>query len=137
MTTPQLTIGFDLGTRYSELFAITAAGEVVAQERVATTRQDVEQRFEDFEHATVVIEAGPVTMWIKELLESLGHAVIVANPREVDIRRFDESAERLEVTFQVSVDSFDALDASRADLRALHPALNVTFLDNRGFGSLV
>lgn len=56
---------------------------------------------------------------------------------EVDIKRFDEGPNGLEATFQVTFDSFDALDASRGDLRALDPDIQVSFLDNRGFGNLV
>lgn len=79
----QMTIGLDLGSKWSELFALAADGEILAQERVATTRSAMKKRFKDFEPARVVIETGAVSLWVKELLESCGHEVIVANPRQI------------------------------------------------------
>jgi uncharacterized membrane protein YhiD involved in acid resistance len=56
---------------------------------------------------------------------------------EVDIRRFDEGPNGIEATFHVRFDSFSELDESRGKLRALDPAIQVSFLDNRGFGNIV
>jgi len=64
-------------------------------------------------------------------------SVLKKHCSEVDIKRFDEGPNGLEATFQVTFDSFDALDAGRSELRALDPDIQVSFLDNRGFGNLV
>ena len=66
---PMLTIGLDLGKRYSRFFALAATGEVVAEERISTTWEKLEKRFAQFEPATVIIEAGALSVWVKAALE--------------------------------------------------------------------
>ena len=64
-------------------------------------------------------------------------SILKRHCKEVDIRRFDAGPDGLEATFKVTFGSFDKLDASRVELRALDPDIHVSFLDNRGFGNLV
>lgn len=54
----------------------------------------------------------------------------------VDMKRFDESKDRLEAAFQVSFAGFAALEASKAELRGLNEAVSIAFLDHRGIGGL-
>ena len=76
-------IGMDLGDRRSELCAMNSAREVIWRQSVKMGREDVREFFETVEPTLVVIEAGTHSMWVSELLKSLGHEVIVANPRQL------------------------------------------------------
>lgn len=76
-----LSIGLDLGDRFSYLVAIAADGEVLSQERVATTREALRARFAEVARGTrVVCEAGTHSPWVSALLEELGLEAVVANP---------------------------------------------------------
>ena len=50
---------------------------------VRTSWEDLGTRFALFESATVVIEAGPSSVWVKAAIEEIGHEVLVANPRKL------------------------------------------------------
>ena len=50
----------------------------------------------------------------------------------VDIRRLDESSDRLELAFDVEIKNSHELDALRKDLFQLSKGLRVTFFDDRG-----
>jgi uncharacterized membrane protein YhiD involved in acid resistance len=50
----------------------------------------------------------------------------------VNLRRFDESAERLEACFLVDFDDFAKLSQGKEDLQKLSPALTISFLENKG-----
>ena len=80
MSVPALTIGFDLGDKTGHLFALAYDGEVLADECIATDRDAIVERFSDFPTSRVVIEAGTQSQWVAELLDALGHEVVVANP---------------------------------------------------------
>jgi len=79
----KMTIGLDLGDRHSYFYSLDSAGENLESGRVQTTRSALEKRFRSCEAARVVIEAGTHSPWVSRLLASLGHEVIVANPRKV------------------------------------------------------
>ncbi len=78
-----LTIGCDLGDRRSELCVVDADAVVVKRHRFASTRKGFGTVFSDFAPSRVVIEVGGHSPWVCRLLESQGHEVIVANPRNV------------------------------------------------------
>lgn len=82
-TIPNVTIGVDLGDRFSYLHGLDAAGECLEEGRIRTTHEGFRQRFENRERARVVMEAGTHSPWVKRLLEALGQEVIVANPRKL------------------------------------------------------
>ena len=82
---PDWTIGVDLGDQYSEVCVLDAAGEIEKRQRIATTSQAVQRAFAALPKARVVLEAGTHSPWLSRLLETLGHEVIVANPRQVPI----------------------------------------------------
>jgi len=82
-TIPNVTIGLDLGDRFSYQHALDADGECLEEGRIRTTHEGLRQRFENVERARVVMEAGTHSPWVERLLEALGHEVIVANPRKL------------------------------------------------------
>ena len=79
MTVPYLTIGVDLGDKYHHIFALRYDGEVLADERIANTKESLVRHFDEFPAARVVVEAGAQSQWISEFLTALGHEVIVAS----------------------------------------------------------
>lgn len=75
-----LTIGIDLGDEYSQVCVLDAEGEVVEEGRVRTTEPAFRVRFDGLAPCLTVLEVGTHSPWISRLLESLGHACLVANP---------------------------------------------------------
>jgi len=78
-----LTIGMDLGDKYSRYCILDACGEVLESGRVATTRSGMERRFGRMEPCRVALEVGTHSPWVQRLLSEAGHEVVVANPRQV------------------------------------------------------
>jgi len=80
-----LVIGIDLGDKWSSVCVRGADGEVRQEDRVRTNTMDVSRLFSRVEQSLVVMEVGTHSPWASRLLESLGHAVIVANPRRLKL----------------------------------------------------
>ena len=79
-----MTVGVDLGDRYSYLcFVDTESGEVLEESRVRTTQEAFECRFGSERHLHIAIEVGTHSPWVSRLLEECGHEVLVANARKV------------------------------------------------------
>lgn len=87
----KMTIGLDLGDRYSYFYTLEAGGENIESGRVQTTRSALEKRFRSGEAARVVIEAGTHSPWVSRLLAECGHEVVVANPRKLALIAQNES----------------------------------------------
>lgn len=83
MALPKLTIGLDLGDRFTQLCALDARGQIRATERVRTTPAALERHFTGLPHARIVLEVGTHSPWVSRLLEHLGHEVLVANARQL------------------------------------------------------
>jgi transposase len=67
---------------YSSLCVLDADGQVIEEGRVRTTTTALARRFA-ISRCRVVIEVGTHSPWVSRLLASLGHEVVVANPRRV------------------------------------------------------
>jgi transposase len=74
-----LTIGVDLGDRYSRLCVVDEHGEVCEEGRIATMARAMRKRFEGMARCRVVIEVGSHSPWVQRMLEELGHEVITAH----------------------------------------------------------
>jgi transposase len=77
------TVGIDLGDRFSHYCALDAEGSVVAEGRVATTPGAIELHFKGAGRKRIAIEASMHSPWVSRLLATLGHEVLVANPRKL------------------------------------------------------
>jgi transposase len=77
------TIGLDVGDRSSVAVVLDVSGEVVEEVKVTTSPKGVRGLLESRPSSCVALEAGTHSPWIAELAASLGHEVIVANPRKV------------------------------------------------------
>lgn len=79
------TIGLDLGDTKSTLCELDVRGTIVARAEIETTRSALTAKFKRMDRARVVIEACGQSTWIAKLLESFGHEVHVANPRQLHL----------------------------------------------------
>ena len=77
------TIGVDLGDRTSRVCVLDAAGEIVEEATISTTRSAFERKFARLERARMVLETGAHAGWVNDVLEQAGHEVVVANARKV------------------------------------------------------
>lgn len=80
---PGLTVGLDLGDRYSHYCILNQDGDVIEEGRCATTEAGLRQHFADTPRMRIALEAGTHSAWISRLLAGLGHQTIVANPRKL------------------------------------------------------
>ena len=76
-----LTVGVDLGDQWSQYCILGLEGETLAEGQLRTTKQDVAEFFEALNAARVVLEVGTQSAWVREVICSYGHEVLVANPR--------------------------------------------------------
>ena len=83
---PSMTLGIDLGDKYSYLcFLDTESGEVLEEGRLRTTPEALRRRFSSEQQPLrIAIEAGTHSSpWVSRVLEEeCGHEVLVANPRK-------------------------------------------------------
>src|SRR5260370_16407362 len=79
----KLTIGLDLGDRFSWYCVLNEAGEVVLEQKVATTPKAMKEVFGGMPRSRMAFETGTHSPWASRILSKLGHEVIVAHARNV------------------------------------------------------
>ena len=77
----RLTVGVDLGDRWSQYCILGLAGETLAEGQLRTTQEDVREFFQALTVVRVVIEVGTHSAWVQDVITEWGHEVLVANPR--------------------------------------------------------
>jgi transposase len=80
----RLTVGVDLGDQWSHYCILGLEGETLAEGQLRTTPQEVTEFFQALNAARVVVEVGTHSAWVREVICSYGHEVVVANPRLMD-----------------------------------------------------
>jgi transposase len=109
-----LTIGLDVGDRFTELCVLDEHGVVVERDRVQTTAESLRRRMCAHSRARVVLEVGRDSPWMSRLLSELGHEVLVANARMVAlITQSDRKTDRS--------DAEKLARLARVDPELLHP----------------
>ncbi len=110
-----MTVGIDLGDKYSHLCLLDSeSGEVIEEGRLRTTPEAFKQRFCSERPLCVAIEAGTHSPWASRLLKECGHEVLVANPRKTRLIYGDKH----------KTDKLDAENLARlarVDPKLLHP----------------
>jgi transposase len=81
----KLTIGLDLGDRWSYYCVLDEAGEVLLEQKLATTPEAMKQTFERIPRSLIALETGTHSPWLSRLLKELGHAVLVAHAQKVEL----------------------------------------------------
>ncbi len=79
----QLTIGLDLGDRWSFYCVVDEAGGVILEQKLPTTSEAMRRAFEKMPRSRIALETGTHSPWVSRLLTALGHEVIVAHARNV------------------------------------------------------
>src|SRR5215813_14006184 len=77
----RLTVGVDLGDRWSQYCILGLEGETLTEGQLRTTQEDVGEFFQALTVARVVIEVGTHSAWVQDVISEWGHEVLVANPR--------------------------------------------------------
>ena len=80
-----VTIGMDLGDKASRYCLLSDEGEVLREGQVATTIAGMTETFGRIGRGRIAIAVGTHSPWVSRLLESFGHELIVANPRQVKL----------------------------------------------------
>ena len=83
----KLTIGLDLGDRWSWYCVLDEAGDVVLEQKVATTLKAMKEIFGGMARSRMALETGTHSPWVSRVWSELGHEVIVAHARNVIDRR--------------------------------------------------
>lgn len=78
-----LTIGIDLGDRWSDGRVLDELGEVIESFRVRTTEPAMDRQLSRYPASRVVLEVGTHSPWVSRCVTKHGHEGIVANPRRV------------------------------------------------------
>jgi transposase len=79
-----ITIGMDLGDKRSRYCVLDDEGEVVLEGSVVTSKKAMAETFRG-PRRRIAMEVGTHSPWVSRLLQSLGHEVIVANPRQLQL----------------------------------------------------
>ncbi len=81
----KLTIGVDLGDRWSFYCVLDEAGKIILEQKVATTPEAMTQTFGKIPRSLIALEIGTHSPWVSRLLTELGHEVIVAHAQKVEL----------------------------------------------------
>src|ERR1035441_9423546 len=81
----KLTIGVDLGDRWSFYCVLDKAGQVILEQKLPTTPEAMKQTFGKIPRSLIALETGTHSPWVSRLLTLLGHEVIVAHAQKVQL----------------------------------------------------
>jgi transposase len=80
----RLTVGVDLGDKWSNYCIVGLDGEKLTEGELATAQQDFAEFFQSLAAARVVMEVGTHSAWARDVVASCSHEVLVANPRQME-----------------------------------------------------
>ena len=110
----RLTVGVDLGDRWSQYCILGLEGETLAEGQLRTTQEDVKEFFQALTAARVVVEVGTHSAWVQDVISEWGHEVLVANPRLMEgSKRRKRKSDR--------IDAHKLARLGRVDPQSLHP----------------
>lgn len=83
----RMTVGIDLGDRHSHYYVIEERGgkQVTRRGRMSTMMEHFQLEFGKLPPARMILEAGTHSGWVARVLQSMGHEVVIANPRQVHL----------------------------------------------------
>ncbi len=88
---PALTIGLDIGDKFSRYCVLNGEGEVIEESRVKTEASALRRHFEGQPRMRIAMECGTHSPWINRLLQELGHEALVASARKIEAITGSES----------------------------------------------
>lgn len=80
---PLMTMGLDMGDRFSHYCLLNEEGDVVEEGRTQSTEAALRRHFASEPRMRIALECGTHSPWVSRLLSGLGHQVIVANARKI------------------------------------------------------
>ena len=110
----RLTVGVDLGDRWSHYCILGLEGETLSEGQLRTKQQDFAEFFQALLAARVVLEVGTHSGWVQEIISRYGHEVLVANPRLMEGPK-----RRKRKNDRIDADRLARL--GRVDPKSLHP----------------
>lgn len=129
------TIGLDLGDKFSYwclLDSHVGEDEVLEEGRLQTTPPALRKHFGALDSCTIAIEAGTHSAWVERELRSLGHTVIVANPRELrKIHTSDRKNDRADAQALARMARYDPKLLSPIQHRSAQMQVDLTTLRAR------
>ena len=81
----KLTIGLDLGDRWSFYCVLDESGKIILEQKAPTTTEGVKQTFARMPRSLIALETGTHSPWVSRLLTELGHKVLVAHAQKVEL----------------------------------------------------
>src|ERR1700751_5762254 len=81
----KLTIGVDLGDRWSFYCVLDEAAKILLEQKVPTTPEAMKQTFAKIPRSLIALETGTHSPWVSRLFTELGHEVIVAHAQKVQL----------------------------------------------------
>ena len=78
-------IGMDLGDKQHLAVVFDETGNEMDVKKIGNTSKQVQKFFGRHPEANVIMEAGTHSAWISRLLTSMGHNVLVGNPRKLRV----------------------------------------------------
>jgi transposase len=81
----KLTIGLDLGDRWSFYCVRDKSGEIILEQKLPTTPEAMKQTFERIPRSLIALETGTHSPWVSRLLTELGHEALVAHAQRVQL----------------------------------------------------
>src|SRR5579864_3643595 len=81
----KLTIGVDLGDRWSFYCVLDEAGKIILEQKVPTAPEAMKQTFSRMPRSRIALETGTHSPWASRLFTELEHEVIVAHAQKVQL----------------------------------------------------
>ena len=109
-----LTVGIDVGDRFSEVCVLDREGSVLQRGRIRNQPARICEQFAGLQPQRVVLETGQHSFWLSIALSGCRHEVIVADARKLRMIYTNEKKSD-------EVDAFMLADLGRTNVRLLHP----------------
>lgn len=127
-----VTIGIDLGDRWSHVCVLDEQGEVLEESRIPTTHKALSARFGGVPPARFVIETGTHSNWVHEVLSASGHEVFIANARRVRaISANERKDDRTDAQMLARLGRFDPRLLSPVEARSEETRRDLSLLRSR------
>ena len=79
----RITIGMDMGDKKHNICVLDAEGKVIKKTTVSNTSTGIRKFFSKQPSCLVAMEAGTHSRWVSQVIDKLGHEVLVGNPRKL------------------------------------------------------
>src|SRR4030081_2472802 len=128
----KLTIGVDLGDRWSFYCVLDEAGKIILEQKVPTTPEAMKQTFSRIPQSRIALETGTHSPWVSRLLTELGHEVIVAHAQKVElITKSNRKDDRHDARTLARLARIDRELLGPAHHRSANPQIHLTAIPAR------